>query len=237
MRYQGGKTKIADEISRYILATTSNHSILVSLFCGACSIECKLSPYFEKIICNDSHPQLISLLNAVSNGWIPPEYVSEEEYKYIKQHQNEDMILAGFVGFGCSFGGRYFEGYARSVKPNGEPRNYAMESRCSLLRDIAPLNNVEFVCGDYKDVELPDGCTVYADPPYTGTKQISRQPFNTDEFWDYMRLISKNHNVFISEQSAPDDFEVIWEQRVTRTLDRNKSNYFKATEKLFKYKY
>lgn len=42
--------------------------------------------------------------------------------------------------------------------------------------------------------------------------------------------------MFISEQSAPDDFVAIWENPFTRTLDVNKSNQFRVTEKLFIYK-
>jgi hypothetical protein len=49
-----------------------------------------------------------------------------------------------------------------------------------------------------------------------------------------VREISKKNYVFVSEQTAPEDFEVIWEQEVTRTT--NKENNFKAVEKLFKYK-
>ena len=32
------------------------------------------------------------------------------------------------------------------------------------------------------------------------------------------------------------DFECIWEKPLTRTLDRNKDNQFKVTEKLFTYR-
>ena len=51
-----------------------------------------------------------------------------------------------------------------------------------------------------------------------------------------MRELSKDHVVLISEQAAPDDFEVVWEQELRRMLDVNKENNFKVTEKLFKWK-
>ena len=54
--------------------------------------------------------------------------------------------------------------------------------------------------------------------------------------WEDMRKISKEHIVFISEQTAPDDFISIWEKPFTRTLDVNKNNQFKVTEKLFIHK-
>jgi hypothetical protein len=55
-----------------------------------------------------------------------------------------------------------------------------------------------------------------------------------EHFWNWVREISKYNYVFISEQIAPEDFEVIWEQEVKRTT--NKENNFKAVEKLFRYK-
>ena len=55
-----------------------------------------------------------------------------------------------------------------------------------------------------------------------------------EHFWNWVRELSKDNYVFISEQSAPDDFEVIWEQEATRTM--NKENDFRAVEKLFKHK-
>lgn len=48
-------------------------------------------------------------------------------------------------------------------------------------------------------------------------------------------LADTGHTVYISEQTAPPDFVCVWEKPFTRTLDRNKGNQFKVTEKLFTY--
>lgn len=161
-----------------------------------------------------------------------PEHISEEEYKYIKEHKDEDKVLSGFVGFGCSFGGKWFGGYAR----NKTGTNYALQSKKSLLKDLSNLMDAEFICKDYRDVELPSGCVIYADPPYDNTTGYGKEKFNSEDFWKYMREISKEHIVFISEQTAPNDFITIWEKPFTRTLDVNKNNQFKVTEKLFIHK-
>lgn len=47
------------------------------------------------------------------------------------------------------------------------------------------------------------------------------------------REVSKTHNMYISEQNAPEDFAAIWEKPFTRMMNRNKDNIFKVTEKLF----
>ena len=234
MRYQGGKSRIATSIAVAIERERERESnqTLVSLFCGSCAVEAKLAPHFNKVICNDKHEYLIEMLKGVQNGYELPEHISEEEYKHIRLHKDEDKVLTGFVGFGCSFGGKFFGGYAR----NKEQTNYALQSKKSLLKDMVQLPNAEFTCLDYRDVEIPNGSIVYADPPYANTTTYQGQKFDSEAFWEYMRQISKHSQVFISEQTAPDDFECVWEKPFTRTLDRNKDNQFKVVEKLFTYK-
>ena len=138
-------------------------------------------------------------------------------------------MLSGFVGFGCSFGGKWFGGYAR----NKTNTNYALQSKKSLLKDMNTLMDAEFICEDYRNVVLPDNCVIYADPPYNGTTGYGKEKFDSEAFWEYIREISKEHLVFVSEQTAPSDFICIWEKPFTRTLDVNKNNQFKVTEKLF----
>lgn len=214
-----------------------SNTTFVSLFCGSCAVETKLIPNYKKSICNDNHKYLISLYKALQNGYIPPDYITEEEYKRVRENINKEKPeYVGFVGFGSSFGGKWFEGYGRSKKPNGEIRWHSEESKRALLRDIKILQNAEFTCLDYHDVPIPKQSVVYADPPYNNTTGYGGKKFDSESFWEYMREISKDNQVFISELTAPDDFECIWEKPFTRTLDRNKENQFKVTEKLFTYR-
>lgn len=250
MQYLGGKSRISkqiseviNEISRWKIKNSETDSTMitnmcsessltfVSLFCGSCSVESKVTGFTKKIL-NDKHEYLIELLNGVKDGYELPENISVEDYKYIREHKDEDKVLSGFVGFGCSFGGKWFGGYAR----NKTGTNYAAQSKRSLLKDMTTLMDAEFTCKDYHDVELPKDCVVYADPPYNGTTGYGKEKFDSEEFWNYMRTISKKHIVFISEQNAPSDFVAIWSKPFTRTLDVNKDNQFKVTEKLFVYK-
>lgn len=231
MRYQGGKSKVAKPISEVIMNTAvrerERERVFVSLFCGSCAVETKIVG-FKKIILNDKHKYLIALYKGLQNGYVLPDDISEQEYKYVREHQDEDAVLSGFVGFGSSFGGKWFGGYGRSKN-----RSHAAESKRALMRDMQILKSAEFICNDYRQVQLPDKCVIYADPPYNNTTGYNNEKFNSDEFWEYARETSKNHLIFISEQTAPDDFITIWEKPLTRTLDVNKNNQFKVTEKLF----
>lgn len=192
-------------------------------------MESKVQGFSRKIL-NDRHTYLIAMLQGVQNGYNLPEQITPEQYQHIKNHKEDDPILSGFVGFGCSFGGKWFGGYAR----NKTGTNYAKQSKRSLLKDMVALKDAEFVCGDYRHLRIPPHSVIYADPPYSNTTGYAGDKFDTAEFWRAMRLLSDlGHTVFVSEQVAPPDIQCIWERPFTRTLDRNKNNQFTITEKLF----
>lgn len=202
MQYMGGKSRIARDIANIINAVSrwkiknSNTvgtdpqlcggACFVSLFCGSCSVESKVTGY-DRIILNDKHKYLIALLKGVQGGYDLPETITEDQYRYIRANKDEDPVLTGFVGFGCSFGGKWFGGYARSKGGT----NYAARSKRSLLKDMATLGGAEFICGDYRKVPIPPGAVVYADPPYNNTTGYNNEKFDSTEFWRAMlfRLI------------------------------------------------
>lgn len=232
MQYLGGKSRISKPIAEILSAATRERErerVFVSLFCGSCVIEAKVDAEIKLL--NDKHPYLIAMWKALQEGWVPPQIITDDEYYRVKANMNENPALAGFVGFGCSFGGKWWGGMARNKKG----QNYCANASHSLLRDLQGVQKAIFTCLDYRDVIIPDNAVVYCDPPYVNTTTYTTGKFNTDEFWDYMRQLSKRCDVYISEQSAPNDFECIWQQEVTRVLDYNKSNSFKKVEKLFKY--
>lgn len=187
MRYQGGKSRIAASIALAIERERESNGRLISLFCGSCAVESKLAPHFKSVICNDNHKYLVALWQALQDGYELPEVISEQAYKSIREHKDDNPALTGFVGFGCSFGGKFFGGYAR----NKTGTNYAAQSKRSILKDFANLQDAVFTCNDYKDVVIPAGSVVYADPPYSNTTGYTSGKFNSEEFWDYMRQIEK----------------------------------------------
>lgn len=229
MRYLGGKSRISTQLSNVVNTTfeRARERVFVSLFCGSCAIESKVNADVK--ILNDKHPYLIAMWRALQDGWIPPEEISKEQYKYIKEHKDEDMALSGFVGFGCSFGGKWFGGLAANKRGD----NYCRWANKSLLRNIVGLKDATFLCLDYKDVEIPQGAIVYADPPYDNTTGYSLGNFNSNEFWDYARKLSETNIVLISEEKAPDDFVSIWHKEQKRMIDNINKNIFTRTENLF----
>lgn len=233
MRYFGGKTRTCKDIVKIINEYKEDGQAFLSPFVGGGWVEQYIEG--EKILC-DKHDYLIEMYKALQDGWLPPTELSREEYIHIKDNQDEQPHLTGFVGFGCSFAGKWFGGYAKDKTG----RNYCLNAYNSIQKKIENglLENSKFICCDYRDLK-PRDMTIYCDPPYKGTTQYDKAivgEFNHDEFWDVMREWSKSNTVLISEYEAPEDFEVVW-QKQTKLDIRDKNNEKQnRVEKLFKMK-
>ena len=230
MQYMGGKSRISKQIAEVLNSDIDKDTPFVSLFCGSCAIESKVQADVK--ILNDKHPYLIAMWQALQNGWMPPDVVTKEEYYRVKANMDENPALTGFIGFGCSFGGKWWGGYAKDKRGD----DYCGQAKRGLLKDFPGVRYATFTCLDYHDVEIPDGAVVYCDPPYANTTGYTVGQFDTDEFWNYMRQLSKRCDVYISEESAPDDFECIWSKEKVRTLEKSDNLGRVKVEKLFKYK-
>lgn len=230
MQYFGGKTKISNQIVNFLESVRKKNQVYIEPFVGGGSICSKMSGERKAY---DFNEYLIEMYKAVQNGYTLPNCISEEEYKYIKKHKDEDKALTGFVGFGCSFAGKWFGGYARG---DGRKLGYADTAKRSLLKKMNTMQDVLFEYADYKTLVF-SGALIYCDPPYAGTAKFTGVPdFNTKEFWNIMRLWSENNDVYISEYVAPEDFECVLE--IPTKLDiRNKDNRMeRRVEKLFQYR-
>ena len=235
MRYLGGKQRISKELSCFLNSQLKENQSFVDLFCGSCNIVSKIDNNRLRIA-NDKHYYLIEMWKALQNGWEMPDIVTEEDYKYIKEHKDENPPLAGFVGFGCSYAGRWFEGYARS----GE-RNFCLNAKNSNLKILPKIQDVIFYNEDYKDVNIPIGSLVYCDIPYKDSKPYSKKEvgiFNYNEFYQWVRDNSDKYDIYISEykHNVPEDFEIVWEKKSKKDI-RNKNNEQESTiEILMRYK-
>lgn len=234
MRYLGGKSRLAKHIGKVIVEYTDNsHVAYREPFCGSASVVEWLAKngYQLPMFLYDAAPDLIELYQDLQRGWTPPSDVSEEFYNFLKE-QPYHSALRGFVGYGCSWGGKFFGGYAR-----GENRNYADESKRSLLKTISHLSAATFSLASYQDLDYRewDRSIIYCDPPYKGTTSYEAvQEFDSNEFWQIMREWSQLHTVIISEYDAPDDFRCIWEKGHSTSIRPKDGNEVRQ-EKLFVY--
>ena len=228
IRYFGGKTRTCKQIVEILNTYRKDGQVFLSPFVGGAWVESLLSSPKE---CYDKHPYLIAMYKELQKGWLPPTTLTKEEYDYIKNNPDEKPYLTGFVGFGCSFAGKWFGGYAK----DSSDRNYCMNAYNSILKKLDNLKDTYFDCKDYQQIE-PKGYLIYCDPPYEGTTQYSKTlvgDFNSKDFWDLMRQWSIHNTVIISEYNAPEDFKCIWSQEVKLDMRDSENKKKVRVEKLF----
>lgn len=174
---------------------------------------------------------------ALQNGWKPNQYYSKDEYLEVKNNFDKyEPHLIGWIGFNCSYKGHFFNGYSGiSFTKYGKIRNYQAEALNAVIKQIDLMQSVTFLNYNYYDLEIPGGSIVYCDPPYKDTQSYKVELFDHNNFWDWVRFISKNNNVYISEYNAPNDFECIFSKQVSSRIRSNAKNKI-SLEKLFKFK-
>ena len=142
MHYVGSKRRHAKHMLPIILESAYAGQTYVEPFVGGANMIDKVR---GKRIGADSNINTIILLQAIQNNWIPPKTLSESLYKELKA-QVEPSPLKSFAGFCCSFGAKWFGGYANcGVDADGNPRNRCGEARRHLLKQRGCLKGIDFV--------------------------------------------------------------------------------------------
>ena len=234
MQYFGGKQKIAKHIADFINSNTHTH--YVEPFCGSCNVASKVN--IKNKTLNDKNNYLIAMFQALKDGWIPPEIVSENDYQSAKKNQDKELHIAGFVGFACSFAGKFWGGYARDGKID-KSGNYALRGKNSILKKMQTLMESQFTCKDFSDLDYKDSI-IYCDPPYKNTTPYYKKilgTFDYDKFLEWVNIQSKKNIVLVSEykHNVLEDVKILLEIP-SRTDIRGKDNkQIKTIEVLYTY--
>ncbi|MFR2774763.1 MAG: DNA adenine methylase [Anaerostipes sp.] len=239
----GSKSRIAKYIIPIIQKYIDDNHVdtYIEPFVGGANV-------IDKINCknkfgSDNNKYLIALLKHVKNGGKLLDEVSRDFYNDVRlDYKNggkyNDCII-GNVGFLASYNGKFFNGgYAKpgyeKTKYGERYRDYYKESKNNLLKQSLNLKDINFFESDFRTALPPclENAVIYCDPPYNNTEKYAKQgDFNYDDFWETMRMWSKNNCVIISELSAPKDFKCIWSKPVSRSINASKKS--NAIEKLF----
>lgn len=246
IQYMGSKSRIAKYIVPILQKEIDDNNIntYIEAFCGGCNLVDKIE--CDKRIANDNNPYLIALLDHVARGGglrdtIPRDYYNQAKVAWKNNDLSEfEKWELGAIGFLASFNGKGFRGgYAKpgyeKTKTGLRYRDYYREAKDNLLKQAPHLYGIEFSCRDYQEIDTTQNALIYCDPPYMNTTGYSTSScFDYDKFWQTMRDWSQNNIVYISELQAPDDFECVWEQEVSRSIKATDKS--RAVEKLFRYK-
>lgn len=235
MKVAGSKEKIADEILPILTSfiTAYNIKTYVEPFVGGANIIDKIQA--EKRIGYDIDKYIIALFKYIQSGGEIPDNITREQFndakaQYDSKRKTYEDWYIGLLGYLGGNGKKIYGQRKLGMTPDEFNEKY-LESRQELLNQLKFIGDIEFKVEDYKNLEFKDAL-IYCDPPYSGKLGINgiSKEISYKEFWNKVREWSKNNIVIVSEEKAPDDFEILWEQETNSTeKDRNK----RKTEKLF----
>lgn len=227
----GGKARIAKKIIKAITDDTYARDIWVEPFVGGGNVLEHAAPIFHKSIGMDGHVDLIMMWQDVMNGWNP---IDVDRDTYNNMRHSSPSGVRGYVGFGASFGGKWFGGYGVSPR-DGEVWR---ASQRSVIRqgEVFRNNNVKFIHCMFGNFNPESGSVVYCDPPYQGTTNYSLGNFDHDKFYKIISQWSLNGcHVYVSGYDIPTwvDHRIIWSGVKRNVLDKCENKRI-AVEKLFK---
>lgn len=185
------------------------------------------------LIASDKNQYVVALWQAVQAGWVPPTEVDEKEYHRVKANQDENQALTAFVGVGCSFGAKWWGGYARPNSSN--PFGYAGHAHRSCLKKVLGLAGIVINHNNYDEIRPLPGDLVYCDPPYFNTVNgYKASGFDVNQFWSWCRDLATNGiTVLVSEVSAPPDIRVLDSFNVKRAMRSAEKSADNASEFLY----
>lgn len=169
----------------------------------------RMAPHFALVEAGDAHAGLVSMWQALIEGWVPPASISEARYRALRNAPEclPERVLAGF---GASWGGKFFGGYARG-HVNEDPYGAAVRSvlrKAEVFRSTGALIRE---C-DYREWCPGSHHLVYCDPPYEGTTGYRTGNFDSTEFWmTCRRWAQSGATLFVSEYKAPPWAECVLE--------------------------
>ena len=228
MKYLGSKNRISKYIAPIIQsAITPETKAYIEPFVGGANMIDKIDHPLK--IGFDNNQYLIALLRKLQTE-IPfnPPHIGEDEYRDIKLNKNNyPAWLVGYVGFNLSFGAKFFGGYAKYNK-----RNFNNEAIQNLRKQQINLKDIKFVYKDFKHINISKikNCVIYCDPPYKNATKYQFKNFDYEYFYKWIKELSLNNKVFISEYSMPSEFTEIWNKQITISINPN-TQY--KTEKLY----
>lgn len=227
MKYMGSKARVAKYLLPIILKDRKPGQWYVEPFVGGANMIDKVegnrigADFNELLIC--------ALMNIRDDIDILPKSNQEFTEQDYKNRAINHIQIKGFAAFSYSYSGKFWGGWRRDGVGK---RDYVAEAYKNALKQSPLLQGVDLIHSSYSELKIPENSIIYCDPPYANTTKY-RDSFDHDSFWQWCRDKAKEgHKVFISEYSAPDDFECLWSKEINSSLTKDTGSK-KGVEKLF----
>ncbi len=215
MAYLGGKATGANHIIKILNNEVFDGMSYIEPFCGYCHILRRVKSKSSYTI-SDSNDLLIVLLKHIQTSSKEHPSISEEEYKKLRADPSSDPLRAAYAAFTYSYNGKFFAGYVGSKERDypSERKRYYERLHANEVFQKANIKQGSYTIYNSRNTE---DALIYCDPPYEATEGY-RNEFNSDEFWDWVRKMSKKNIVLVSEYQAPLDFICIGQQSKRQTV-------------------
>lgn len=231
----GSKARLSKDLAPLINKLIEDNRIetYIEPFVGGANLIDKID--CENKIGYDINEYLIAMWNALQNGYEPPEFITREEYNDVKSNMEKySKEHVAIVGFCATYNGGWFRRYGAIANTKiGKVRNYYDEGIRNIKKQLPQVMSVDFRHGCYSDIDMKNSL-IYCDPPYESSNYEmydEGKTMNYEDYWNWVREMSKDNIVLCSEYNAPSDFRCIYEKELTTTFD-NKGRK-KDTEKVF----
>lgn len=222
MAYVGGKTR-ARWLYQFLNHKRFDGLHYIEPFLGMANVLTNIKNK-ASYTASDNEPMLIHLLQNIQLGvCYDYPYITREEYYDLKKDPYSDYDKACFTAYAYSTVGKLWDSYndGRPIsRMNGYKRLHASPS----------FQQTKINLTDYKDYSNERNALIYCDPPYDNANYYN-DDFCHQEFWQWVRDMSENNFVFVSEYKTPDDITNIYQKQQMVSFMHNKGQL--RTEKLF----
>lgn len=238
MKFVGSKNRIAKDIVPIIqnAIDISNPDMYIEPFVGGANIIDKIN--HNNKIGYDNNYYLISMWNALKNGWNIPGRPTRDEYWDVKENKEKyPPEWVAIVGFVSTYNAKWFDGYANITKTKtGKIRDYYDEGKRNIEKQIPNILDIDFRHESFEKLNFKNS-VIYCDPPYitkNTRKDLYGNIFNHEEYYNWLEEQSNNNIIIASEYYMPDNFICIYEKGLQLHFDNRQKD--KRIERLFIHK-
>jgi len=228
MAYLGGKSKSAEHILDVLNNPAFDSYDYIEPFCGYCHILRRVENKKSYTISDNNNLLIVLLKHAQETTGKHPN-ITETEYKVLHKNPSKNLLRAAYAAFCYSYNGKFFGGYVNKYGSREYPKE--RKRYYDQLHKNASFHKAIIKHVDYSSYKNVKGKLIYCDPPYEGTTEY-HSAFNSSNFWETIRTLSKDNYIFVSEYKAPSDFTCV-SQKMKRNSIAGKGATRKRVEKLF----